>query len=87
VAFFILLKIEAVRPLIGFYTVTIILSLTLLKLGEGILFILKFFLKCFFFLGVKGSTLISPTLRPKGVAFFCGCGAVAGPGVIGLVIF
>jgi hypothetical protein len=87
VAFFILLKIKAVRPFSGFYITAITLSLILLKLGEGMLFILKFFLKCLFFLRVKGSTLVSPAFRPKGVTFFCGCSAVAGPGAIGLIMF
>jgi hypothetical protein len=87
VASFIPLKIEAVRPLSGFYIATVTLGLILLKLGEGILSILKFSLKCLFFLKVKGSTLVSPAFRPKGVTFFYGCSAVAGPGATGLVLF
>jgi hypothetical protein len=86
VAFFISLKIKAVRPLIGFYTVTVALSLALLKLGEGILSILKFSLKRLFFLGVKGSTLVSPALRPNRVTSFYSYGAVVSPGATGLVI-
>jgi hypothetical protein len=72
VAFFIPLKIKVVRPLNTFYAAAIALSLALLKLGEGILSISKFFLKCLFFLRVKGSIVLSPAFKIKGVTSFCG---------------
>jgi hypothetical protein len=87
VAFFILLKIEVVRPFNVFYAAVVTLSLILLKLGEGMLFILRFSLKCLFFLGVKGSIVLSSVFKIKGVASFCGWGAVAGPGAMGLNLF
>jgi hypothetical protein len=70
VAFFIPLKIKVVRPLNAFYIAAVTLSLTLLKLREGILFILKFFLKRFFFLRVKESIVFSSAFKIKGVTSF-----------------
>jgi hypothetical protein len=72
VAFFILLKIKVVRPFDVFYAAAVTLGLILLKLGEGMLSILRFSLKYLFFLGVKGSIILSPIFRIKGVASFCG---------------
>jgi hypothetical protein len=72
VAFFIPLKIKVVRPFNIFYTAAVTLSLILLKLRESILFILRFSLKHLFFLGVKGSIVLSPIFRIKGVASFYG---------------
>jgi hypothetical protein len=87
VASFIPLKIEIVRPLNIFYTAAVTLSLILLKLGESMSSISRFSLKRLFFLRVKGSIVLSPIFRIKGVTSFYGWGAVAGPGATGSNLF